>query len=116
MNDYLVSFMFYAIPANIIALPLIFFSRRKVHWHIFEYLFIYFPWFAFIALTLVIFGGLDQVPEFSAIKIFLLVFQSIGSGIMGGIDTVTKTGNQKSETPSRYHYSHQHIYCDIALC
>lgn len=30
------------------------------------------------------FGGLDQVPSMPVIKIFLMVFQSIGSGVMGG--------------------------------
>ncbi|MFQ5581781.1 MAG: hypothetical protein ACE5F3_04020, partial [Mariprofundaceae bacterium] len=30
-------------------------------------------------------GGLDQVPEMAGIKTFILVLQSIGSGIMGGL-------------------------------
>jgi len=85
MNDYLISFMLYAIPANIIAIPVMLIGRHKIQWNIFEYPFIYMPWAAFIALTVVIFGGLEQVPELSAIKMFLLVFQSLGSGVMGGL-------------------------------
>ncbi|MDQ6957755.1 MAG: hypothetical protein Q9M24_01440 [Mariprofundaceae bacterium] len=85
MNDYLISFMLYAIPANLIAVPIMLFGRGKIQWNVFEYPFIYIPWFAFIALTVVIFGGLDHVPELSATKMFLLVFQSLGSGVMGGL-------------------------------
>ncbi len=87
MNDYLVSFLFYAVPANLIAVAIVIAGVKKmrVNWHPVEYLFIYLPWLSFIALTYVIFGGLDSVPEVGAIKVFLLVFQSIGSGLMGGL-------------------------------
>jgi len=97
MNDYLISFILYAIPANIIAIPIMLFGRRKIQWNLLEYPFIYMPWFAFIALTMVIFGGLDKVPELSAIKMFLLVFQSLGSGVMGGLIVLPRLAirNQK---------------------
>ncbi|MDQ6960557.1 MAG: hypothetical protein Q9M27_05950 [Mariprofundaceae bacterium] len=85
MHGYLVSFLLYAIPANAIAVPVLMFGRRKVRWHILEYPLIYLPWVAFIALTVTIFGGMDKLPELSAAKIFLLVFQSLGSGVMGGM-------------------------------
>jgi hypothetical protein len=85
MNDYLISFMLYAVPANIIAIPIMLFGRRRIKWDPFEYPFIYLPWIAFITLTAVIFGGLGHVPELSATKMFLLVFQSLGSGVMGGL-------------------------------
>jgi len=85
MNDYLASLLLYAIPANLIAIPIMVRGRRKAHWNAFEYPFIYLPWLGFIALTTVIFGGLDQVPEMSGIKTFILVLQSIGSGVMGGL-------------------------------
>ena len=85
MNDYFLSFLLYMVPANMIAITIIFLGRRKgVHFNLFEYLFIYLPWFGFIALTLVIFGSLDAVPSVPAIKVFLLLLQSIGSGVMGG--------------------------------
>jgi len=85
MNDYLVSFLFYLVPANILAIAIIFLGRRKdVHISFIEYLFIYLPWVGFVALTLVIFGSLDAVPSIPAIKIFLVILQSIGSGVMGG--------------------------------
>ncbi len=60
-------------------------KKMQVTWHPAEYLFIYLPWLAFIALTLAIFGDLDNVPELGAVKVFLFVFQSIGSGLMGGL-------------------------------
>lgn len=87
MNDYLLSFILYAIPANIIAAAIVVVGMKKMQaaWHPAEYLFIYLPWLSFIALTYVIFGGLDNVPEVGAVKVFLLVFQSIGSGLMGGV-------------------------------
>lgn len=85
MNDYFVSLVLYAIPANLIAIPIMLRGRKKVQWSMFEYPFIYLPWLAFIGLTMVIFGGLDQVPEMAGIKTFILVLQSIGSGIMGGL-------------------------------
>jgi len=87
MNDYLLSFLFYAIPANLIAAAVVVAGIKKMQakWHPAEYLFIYLPWVAFIALTYVIFGGLDKVPELAAVKVFLIVFQSIGSGLMGGL-------------------------------
>lgn len=85
MNDYLASLLLYAIPANLIAIPIMIRGRRKVKWNAFEYPFIYLPWLAFLSLTMVIFGGLDQVPEMSGIKTFILVLQSIGSGVMGGL-------------------------------
>ncbi|GAV19381.1 hypothetical protein MMIC_P0315 [Mariprofundus micogutta] len=85
MNDYLISFLFYLVPANIIAVMIIFLGRRKsVHFHFIEYLFIYLPWIGFIALTVVIFGSLDAAPSMPVIKIFLIVLQSIGAGVMGG--------------------------------
>jgi len=87
MNDYLISFLLYAIPANLIAAAIVVAGKKKMQakWHPGEYPLIYLPWLAFIALTLVIFGGLDAVPELGAIKVFLLVFQSIGAGLMGGL-------------------------------
>jgi len=85
MNDYLASLLLYAVPANLIAVPIMIRGRRKVQWNAFEYPFIYLPWLAFMSLTMVIFGGLDQVPEMSGIKTFILVLQSIGSGVMGGL-------------------------------
>jgi len=85
MNDYLISFMLYAISANIIAIPIMFFGRRRLKWDPLEYLFIYLPWIAFIALTVANFGGLDHVSELSATKTFLLVFQSLAVGVMGGL-------------------------------
>lgn len=87
MNDYLISFLLYAIPANLITAAVVVAGTKKfqVQWHPAEYLLIYLPWFSYIALTIVIFGGLDAVPELGAIKVFLLVFQSIGSGLMGGL-------------------------------
>jgi len=85
MNDYLVSFLFYLVPANMLAIAIIFLGRRKgVRISFVEYLFIYLPWVGFVALTLVIFGSLDAVPSIPAIKIFLVILQSIGSGVMGG--------------------------------
>ena len=85
MNDYLLSLIFYLVPANLIAITIIFLGRRKdVHFNFIEYLFIYLPWVGFIALTLVIFGSLDAVPTMPVIKVFLLILQSIGSGVMGG--------------------------------
>jgi len=85
MNDYLLSLIFYLVPANLIAITIIFLGRRKdVHFNFIEYLFIYLPWVGFIALTLVIFGSLDAVPSMPVIKVFLLILQSIGSGVMGG--------------------------------
>jgi len=90
MNDYLISFILYAIPANIIAIPIMLFGRRRIKWDPFEYPFIYLPWVAFIALTIVIFGGLDHVPSLSAAKAFLLVFQSLGSGVMGGLTVLPR--------------------------
>jgi len=97
MNDYLVSFLLYAIPANLIAIPVMVFGRRKIQWNMFEYPLIYLPWFSFIALTVVIFGGLDKVPELSAIKIFLLVFQSLGSGVMGGMVLLPRLAIRKQK-------------------
>lgn len=87
MNDYLISFLFYAVPANLIAAAVVVAGTKKfqAQWHPVEYILIYLPWLAFIALTLVIFGGLDAVPELGVIKVFLLVFQSIGAGLMGGL-------------------------------
>jgi hypothetical protein len=85
MNDYLLSFILYAVPANLIAIPIMFRGRRRVQWHPFEYPFIYLPWVAFISLAMVIFGGFEQMPEMSGIKTFILILQSIGSGVMGGI-------------------------------
>ncbi|MFQ5355530.1 MAG: hypothetical protein ACE5DY_03390 [Mariprofundaceae bacterium] len=85
MNDYLLSFCLYAIAANLIAIPVMIRGRKKVQWHRVEYLFIYVPWFAFVALAMVVFGGLDQLPEISSIKTFIVVLQSIGSGVMGGL-------------------------------
>ncbi|MFQ5582340.1 MAG: hypothetical protein ACE5F3_06945, partial [Mariprofundaceae bacterium] len=73
MNDYFVSLVLYAIPANLIAIPIMLRGRKKVQWSMFEYPFIYLPWLAFIGLTMVIFGGLDQVPEMAGIKTFILV-------------------------------------------
>ena len=85
MNDYLVSFLIYMVPANLIAIAVIFLGRRKgIHFHSIEYLFIYLPWLGFITLTLVIFGSLDGVPSMPVIKVFLLMLQSLGSGVMGG--------------------------------
>jgi len=85
MNDFLASFLFYMVPANLIAITIIFLGRRKdVHFNFIEYLFIYLPWFGFVALVYVIFGGLDGVPSMPVIKVFLIILQSIGSGIMGG--------------------------------
>jgi len=85
MNDYLTSLLFYLVPANMIAITIMFLGRRKnVHFHFIEYLFIYLPWVGFIALTVVIFGSLDAVPSMPVIKIFLLILQSIGAGVMGG--------------------------------
>ena len=72
----------------------------QVTWHPAEYLFIYLPWLAFIALTYVIFGGLDNVPELGAIKVFLLFFQSIGSGLMGGLVLMPRLVIKKSEFSS----------------
>jgi len=87
MNDYLLSFILYAIPANLIAAAVAVAGSKKfkVQWHPAEYPLIYLPWLSYIALTIVIFGGLDAVPELGAIKVFLVVFQSIGSGLMGGL-------------------------------
>lgn len=85
MNDYLASLLLYAIPANLIAIPIMVRGRKRVKWHLFEYPFIYLPWFAFISLAMVIFGGFEQMPEMSSIKTFILILQSIGSGVMGGI-------------------------------
>ncbi|ATX81585.1 hypothetical protein Ga0123462_0715 [Mariprofundus ferrinatatus] len=85
MNDYLVSFLFYLVPANVLAITIILLGRRKdVYFSFIEYLLIYLPWAGFIALTLVIFGGLDKVPSLPVIKVFLIVLQSIGAGVMGG--------------------------------
>jgi len=99
MNDYLLSFLLYAIPANLVALAIAVAGtkRMQVHWHPAEYLFIYLPWFAFIALTLVVFGDLSKVPEVGAVKVFLLVFQSIGSGLMGGLILMPRLIIKKSE-------------------
>jgi len=87
MNSYLISFILYAIPANLIAAAVVVAGSRKMQlrWHPVEYLLIYLPWLGFIALAEVIFGGLDTAPELAAIRVFLLVFQSIGSGLMGGL-------------------------------
>ena len=85
MNDYLVSFLFYLVPANMIAVAIILLGHRKnVRFHFIEYLFFYLPWFGFIALTIVIFGSMDAVPSMPVIKVFLIILQSIGSGVMGG--------------------------------
>ena len=99
MNDYLISFLFYAIPANLIAIAIVIAGKKKmqVKWHPMEYFFIYLPWLAFIALTYVIFGSLDDVPEVGAIKVFLLVFQSIGSGLMGGLVLAPRLAIKKSK-------------------
>ncbi len=71
MNDYLTSLLFYLVPANMIAITIMFLGRRKnVHFHFIEYLFIYLPWVGFIALTVVIFGSLDGVPSLPVIKVF----------------------------------------------
>ncbi|MDX8403698.1 MAG: hypothetical protein R8K54_04740 [Mariprofundaceae bacterium] len=99
MNDYLFSFILYAIPANIVAAAVVVAGTKKmqVTWHPAEYLFIYLPWLSFIALTFVIFGGFDNVPELGAVKVFLLVFQSIGSGLMGGLVLMPRLVIKKSK-------------------
>jgi len=92
MDMYFTSLLLYAIPANIVAAFILVLGRkkmplgkRKVDWHPAEYMLIYLPWFGFIGLTMVIFGGLNQVPDYAGIRTFILVLQSIGSGIMGGL-------------------------------
>jgi len=85
MNDYLFSFMLYAVPANLITVPIMVFGRKRVRWHVLEYPFIYLPWLAFIALMMVIFGRFGQVQTSTGVRAFLLILQSIGSGIMGGV-------------------------------
>ena len=102
MNDYLVSFLFYAVPANLVAAAIVIAGVKKMQakWHPAEYLFIYLPWLAFMALTYVIFGSLDSVPEVGAIKVFLLVFQSIGSGLMGGLVLMPRLVIKKSKLSS----------------
>ncbi len=99
MNDYLVSFLFYAVPANIIAGAIVFagVKRMQAKWHPSEYLFIYLPWLGYIGLTLVIFGDLNKVPELGAVKVFLTIFQSIGSGLMGGLVLAPRLVIKKSK-------------------
>jgi len=102
MNEYLASFLFYAVPANIIAAAIVVTGMKKMQakWHPAEYFFIYLPWFGYIALTLVIFGDLSNVPELGAVKVFLVVFQSIGSGLMGGLILAPRLVIKKSKLSS----------------
>lgn len=85
MNPYLLSFLLYAVPANIIAgMILLFGRRRQVRWLAVEYPFIYLPWLAFLVLVTLVFGGIESTPNNPKFMQAIVVLQSFGSGIMGG--------------------------------
>jgi len=87
MDIYFTSFLLYAIPVNLLAITIMIMGKRKlqVEWLPIEYFFIYLPWLAFIALATTVFGSLDQVPGHSSLRTFIMILQSIASGLMGGL-------------------------------
>lgn len=85
LSPYLLSFLLYAVPANIIAAIVVLIGRRRqVQWLASEYPFVYLPWLAFLALAVLVFGGLESLPGKPNFMQTIVVLQSFAAGIMGG--------------------------------
>jgi len=91
MNTYMLSFAAFSIAANAVALPLIYFERRKgQHCHPSEYIIIYLTWFMFVTLIGFIFHGLDAAfAEWKISTTFSIIFFVI-AGILGGLSLLPK--------------------------
>lgn len=85
MNAYLLSFLIFSVFSNIIG-GLIYYKGTKHHteWLPFEYLFTYTPWFAFLLLAKIFFGGLESLWEDPGLHA-ILILQSVSAGVFGGL-------------------------------
>jgi len=88
---YLLSFLIFAIAANVIALPLIkFASRRGKSCHPSEYIVIYLTWVLFVGLMGFIFHGIDRAMiELHVSPAFGAGFFAV-AGILGGLSLLPK--------------------------
>ncbi len=91
MNAYVLSFLVFAAAANTVALPLIYFERRKgQHCHPAEYMIIYLTWFAFVVSLSFIFHGLNaafvewKIDATSRTGFFVV------AGVLGGLSLLPK--------------------------
>lgn len=85
MNIYLVSLLLYAIPANLIAGAIMFFARKRVNWLPGEYVLIYLTWLMFVALAVLVFGGLEEATAQLGISASFQAFLFALAGLLGGL-------------------------------
>lgn len=84
MDSYLLSFTLYAVPANLIGGMFYVVGKQKAGLLKAEYPFIYLPWLALVVLSWGFFDVADQFHEIS-LRVFILVLQSVGCGVLGGL-------------------------------
>lgn len=82
---YLLSFIIYAIPANLFGGAILVAGKKKVQWLKGEYFSIYFLWFVYIILVEMVFGGVAPLEEHGGIAYIFLLAQAAAAGVLGGL-------------------------------
>jgi len=84
MNEFFFSFTLYAIPPNLIVGIFYVMGREKAGLLKSEYLFIYLPGLALMLLAWGFFGGTELLVEEETLRLFIVVMQAFGCGVLGG--------------------------------
>ena len=91
MSNLLLSILIYAIPANVIAVGIMFYGKRSgLNWHPIEYLLVYFPWALMQAMAVFIFGNLDAALKGTGFTDDMLVLFSVVAGVLGGVSLLPR--------------------------
>ncbi|MDX8376846.1 MAG: hypothetical protein R8L53_02355 [Mariprofundales bacterium] len=85
MNPILLSFLSFAVPANIAAFTILFWGKERITWRWTEYIFIYYPWLFFLAIAFFLFGSLGDAINESHMTTPVFVLQSFVGGMLAGI-------------------------------
>lgn len=82
---YLLSFIIYAIPANLFGGAILVAGKNKVQWLAGEYFAIYALWFVYLLMVVLVFGGVETFEERGGMAYVFLLAQSGAAGILGGL-------------------------------
>jgi len=85
MNDFLMSFLIYLVPANIIGGTTFLVGRKRAQMEAIEYFAIYAPFLAFALMSLGYLNNPEAMSSNTTLHAFAVIFQPIGSGVLGGL-------------------------------
>jgi len=101
MSDVLLSFLIYAIPANLIGGTAFLSGRKRAQMEGLEYFAIYGPYVAFVTMSAGYLNHPESLANNATFHTFAVVLQPIGSGVLGGLTLMPRLFIQPAERLKR---------------